>query len=188
MSFPQLLRHGALREATFEVPGTVSDSDCEANASDANLLELESLDARSWDILGAIERGTFCSDESAYLDQPVAQTRFVVANPAVEQPLDAEPGAPTPQNLERDVQPMRINNLQVGDLNMAAQVTADANISLLDQSDVSLGELCFPLPPLPLGFAVLQSSLELNHTLDVTAHMSICKGHAGKRIARLAAR
>ncbi|MBT8447434.1 MAG: hypothetical protein KJO38_09810, partial [Gammaproteobacteria bacterium] len=107
--------------------------------------------------------------------------------------------------LERDVQPIRINNLQIGDLrlngqvqgyalkprlairlkpqgieaqagvtsdlNMAIQVTADADIPALNATDVQLAQLCFPLPPVPLGFATLHSSLELTHVLDATASM-----------------
>ena len=57
------------------------------------------------------------------------------------------------------------------DLNMAVQVTADATVTALDETDLQLGALCFPLPPVPLGFATLESSLELQHTLDLAATM-----------------
>ncbi|NNF17407.1 MAG: hypothetical protein HKN70_11725 [Gammaproteobacteria bacterium] len=205
LQFPAGLRHGRLKKVAFSVAGMLTDAECASNHADTDLVVLETLNARTWDIQGAIERGTFCSGETAYLDQPVAQTRFIVPNATTEQPLDAQPGADNPQNLEKDVQPLRINNLQLGDLrvngqvqgyalkpkmnvrlhpegvevrasiesdlSLAVQITADANISALNLNDISLGELCFPLPPLPVGFALLHSSLELGHSLDVSAQL-----------------
>ncbi len=201
LEFPQGLRHAEIRQVGYENPGASNGDDCATSASSANLVWLQPPASTDIELLlPLIERGTFCSDEQHYLNRPVAQTRFIVSSNEVEQPLDTDLSI-----LQKDVQPIRLNNLQFGDLrvngqvqgyafkpsfslrikpqgmqvevgiendlSMALQLTADKQITLIDEQSIALGTLCFPLPPIPLGIAELETSLQLAHTLDLRASL-----------------
>lgn len=209
--FPQSLRHATVAAFAYERPGNdlALDYDCAANASTITQVELEQNDISALDVGSIVQRGTFCSDEAAYLDQPVAQSRFIAGGTesGIEVPVEAMEESLDVETLLKDVQPVRVNGLKIAglrvsgqvqgyalkpgltvrvhpdgievearienDLSMALQVTAEEDIELIDAQELPLETLCFPLPPIPIGVAELQSSLLLEHKLDLMAKLKV---------------
>ncbi len=199
--FPEQYRRGEITTASYDyLPPAATNGLGRVIVS--STIAITPVDPKTTDITEIIRTGAYCTDEGSYLAQPVAQTRHTNHSDNLES-LPQEPLGDE-DNKYKDVQPMRFNNLQVGDLtisgqvqgyaikpslsirirpgsgvkisstiendlNMAVQLTAERDITLLDQQGISLGALCFPLPPLPVGVVTIPMSLHLTHKLGIQA-------------------
>jgi len=201
--FPEKYRRGKITAASYSFLPPFATNGLGRLIVSSNIT-IDPVNPKATDITEIIKTGSYCTDERSYLAQPVAQTRHI------NNLSDIEPLPPEPMGYEdnkyKDVQPMRFNDLQIGDLtisgqlqgyaikpslslrirprsgvkisstiesdlNMAVQLTAEQDITLLDQQGISLGALCFPLPPLPVGVVTIPMSLELTHELGVQANV-----------------
>jgi len=55
------------------------------------------------------------------------------------------------------------------DANIALQLTAEEDIALIDQQDIRVGALCFPMPPIPVGILYIPWSLHFTQDLSLEA-------------------
>lgn len=197
--FPVNLRFGTIDKLVIDVPSSVKDeSDCATGAIGLTALKISPLNAETWDPQESIRKGAFCSGasldqpvaRSRFIADPLElddfpETPLSDNDKKYVQPFRLNNLSIGGLNISGQVQGFGLKsgmNLRIrsngdliigstieSDFNMAIQATAEKDVNLLNQHDISLGELCFPLPPLPLGFINLPMSLHLTHDLDVEA-------------------
>lgn len=203
--FPAIYRFGRITSISFPLASD-DPADCATSAVNPPSVQFEApplqmgvspMDPLELDLAATYKSGTFCTDESSYLDQPVAQTRHIVpfdgyvdtrtagshkdVQPIYFNRIDADGVALSGQLQAYAIKPaltLRVRSSGVmvessvdADFSVALQAAAERDVTLLDQPDIALRDVCFELPPLRVGMVNAPMSLRLSHRLGIEAKL-----------------